>query len=380
MESKSTEYGNDISPVDLRCSTACTRAGYLALICSALALALLTPLALETELNSLGQYVALRINLSDAVKKLEQDPCWQELSNKSAALDFDQTPFEKHLGLVCEYEGDGSKGHLSAPPPIPNQRNASIKMPDVQKDISKDNLPPGKVTGFRVSLSSSIIPLEEIDRLMTELGDGVRLASIRSNFPRFNYAIYRWAMLRDQMRSRNIVTLNNGESVGTRAPSTVPNYVPDYTPEEIHKLLTINNIRRLANMDQPDISDFERERGAVSAFSLPSVQLPVTSKIASTLVEAGILVALLYFWLYQQEAQQSRSFPAAGTLFGVLSRSVASRSLFVILVIVPPLAATFLALKSVTTYSYYYVNWIMATCSVVATIMIVWHSRLLFRK
>jgi hypothetical protein len=254
-------------------------------------------------------------------------------------------------------------------------------MPPAQPSNSSKDDPPGPPSAPRIfGISSSITPLEEIEEIMIGLGDGKMLSQARKHFSPFNYSIYRWALLRHQMARTNVVTFTKAVVViPTGEASSDPTFIQDFLKDEIRNHLTVNNIRRLALYDPPGLSDFDREKGAITPFSLPSAQIPLTPTMASTLVEAGLILSLLYFWLYQQEAQSSKSFPAAGTLFGAISRSVGARILFVTLIAVPLVTAMFLAIKLPTDYSYFLLNYVLAGAVLIAAITVGLSSRLLRR-
>lgn len=91
----------------MRCSTACTRAGLLALVMSLLALLLIQPLRKEWDIRALGRYVSLRLDLSESLKELDQDPCWKALTMGQDGKNANRWPLSKLHDIFCS----DAKGH-----------------------------------------------------------------------------------------------------------------------------------------------------------------------------------------------------------------------------------------------------------------------------
>jgi hypothetical protein len=65
------------------------------------------------------------------------------------------------------------------------------------------------------------------------------------------------------------------------------------------------------------------------------------------LIEVALLLLTAYFWIWYREARVSPNFPVSGTLFGALARSASSRFMFSLLILLPPIAAALVALRTV---------------------------------
>jgi len=379
-----TEENGQISQIDLRCSVACTRAGYIVLALAAIGFSLLHPLKVQKIHEALGRYVVLRINLSAAMGKLEEEPCWKQVLKSQSANSIDQLPFGKLLDVQCAIEKDGILVRFPQPTSLSDKNNTSIEILKSQ-DKSTDhqqNLPPGPPIGFRIW--ASIQALDDIHASLVGLGDGKVLAMARQSTMGFNYSIYRWAAL---IRTTKAATSGRltGQPVtllsGDKAQADIdPNFVPDISEAEIKSSLTLADIRKLAKTEEPQLAELEKVMGDPSKVSIPLTSIPVTIPVASTLTEAGILFSLMYFWLFQQEAQASQTFPAPGTLFSALNRSVGSRFLFGVMILIPPGAAILVAWRSLPSYTYYQVNWSLAVGTLATALVIAMTSKVLHNK
>jgi hypothetical protein len=114
------------------------------------------------------------------------------------------------------------------------------------------------------------------------------------------------------------------------------------------RVLTISDARRLSAEAPFTIEQFDTMTEAFQRISLPgfSFGLPFVSAMAIT--ELVLALALIWFWLYYQEARRCAGFPSAGTLFAVLSRSPASQAVFVLLLALPVAASVYLGVAVIT--------------------------------
>lgn len=112
--------------------------------------------------------------------------------------------------------------------------------------------------------------------------------------------------------------------------------------------LTLENIRELSSYQLPSISDVEIPLTEQTRFSLSPTALSLSLAAAPLFVEFVLLFSLIYFWLFQCEAQRSESYPAPATLFGVLYRTPLSQGIFFLLILIPPFAAAMLAMRSLS--------------------------------
>lgn len=369
----------DTPQVDHRCSVACTRAGYIALIFSAVGFSLLHPLYVQSVDEALGQYVALRINLSAALDELKDDACWNDLVKHAGNNSPEDLPLEKLFTVQCRYERNHTVAQFNTNAPPKNKATLSIEMPPkkTSEKTVPDTTPPGAPT---LSISSPLPAFENLENTMTELGNGKLLTMARKASPEFDYSIFRWASLRRKLGAATQGKFGGHQVVllsGTSDASD-PNFVPDLSRDALKKTFTLSDIRKLAAYDQPMLDDLRKATmDRPSRVSIPMTPIPVTTQVAATLVEGGLLASLVYFWLFQQEAQSSKTFPFAGTLFSAFSRSRGSKILFGLMIATPAIASVLLALRSPTSYSSYAINWVMAAGIVLCAFAIAWTSRIL---
>jgi hypothetical protein len=122
-------------------------------------------------------------------------------------------------------------------------------------------------------------------------------------------------------------------------------YVASYTREELLKNLRLPDLAMLATHEPPTRAHAEALEKEQASITFPSLGVTTGLHPGATLVQFAIIISLAYFWLYYREARQSPRFPVAGTLFGALARTRASRAIFSALLVIPPAAAGMLASK-----------------------------------
>jgi hypothetical protein len=127
---------------------------------------------------------------------------------------------------------------------------------------------------------------------------------------------------------------------------------PNTSLEEEIKYLTFEDIRRLANYEQPELGELEPHIKELSHFNLPSLGIPLGLIMATRIIESALLFFLAYFWLFQREAMLSKNYPATGTLFGVFQRTFISRNMFKVFMALPSVVAVLLGIKSIA-YTYW---------------------------
>jgi hypothetical protein len=160
-------------------------------------------------------------------------------------------------------------------------------------------------------------------------------------------SVYKWTTLLNQLIFRNMsrrarLAGRPGDGVYWGGTRDLP--LGLLLADQAQNVLTLADVRRLADYELPDVNEVERiiaERGRVT---LPTTAaMPLSLSTGVILVEFGLLLFLNYFSLFQQEAQRSERFPARGTLFAVFSRTRASRTLLVSYICIPATAAILLA-------------------------------------
>jgi hypothetical protein len=158
------------------------------------------------------------------------------------------------------------------------------------------------------------------------------LERARNYSHRYNLSIYGWQMLWYRIQREYRISTPPGEYSKTVSSAVLS--------------LTFSNLVQLLNYELPTMSDVEILHKEQASVTLPSLGVPVGLVSATLFLEIGLLLAVFYFWIWYTEAAVSENFPAPGTLFGAIARSLLSRLIFLLLIWVPPIAGVWLALKS----------------------------------
>jgi hypothetical protein len=313
------------SPLDRACSASCTKSGIAALVFSAFAMSLMQPLMQIDAFNALSAYVGSRLTLKTALDVLDSDRCWQALR---AEPGLEKRPLVRLKDRSCFYTADdklitdteASKSRRSppvAPPPSTSQKNAP----------SSRAVPPPP-SGLMVG--GPPLAFDEIQQALSVLGQRETLRLAGSVFPfRFGWSIYWW-----QRRAEDLTK------------KTSPDHTIDDKNLHLDESLSIDDARILADFQFLNPSLVEQAVLDETRINLPNAKTSLTLGTSTNLVELAILLSVFYFWLYQQEARRSPTFPAPGTLFGVFSQSRTSLIVFHLLVAVPACCAVLLASRS----------------------------------
>jgi len=318
---------NEPSPVDIRCSEACTRTGLTILLLTAFVFSLIPLWREEIVGKELGHYIQLRNNLTYKLDELDADKDWKEFPKE-------QNPDERELSVLVKYEW-GSKKNVDPAPDV-----AILSSP------TAPITPPSAPTALTVT-TPSLTPtiLGDIIETLKELDDGELTALVHSTSYAPSNSIYKWQLLRIRL-------LNNKTS-------------------KLLEDLTITEVRQLAAYERLSVDSRKLQEGGKRiplSLTIPEVGI----EQATLLVEAALIGALFYFWLFQSEAEYSPSFPASATLFGAVSRTRTSHAVFLILIFIPFIAAALIAWQS---FSDSKINIITAVLMLIPSYLILHRAR-----
>jgi len=342
--------GDNIEPegrpsLERACSTSCTRAGVSALLFSVLAYSMLQPVARTNALNALSKYTQARLELSVAVDSLDRDSCWQKLVSQG---DSNQTPEKWTIAALKEQKCEVGKPveriqtaqELSSRDTLQNTRDgkAGAKAPGP---------PQGVASAPRIFFP--FMPAHSIGEALAKLADQDSLTLARSIFQyRFGSSIYKWEFLLSQLVYRNRSEWEfhresgpGGKVVTYLRTPTGGVQVPKSRADELQTLLTLADVRELAKYELPDSAAIEQAMLNELRFILPQAGTALNLVSGGiTIILLGLLVSLIYFWLYQREARLiATSVPGAtptpATLFSIFRRSGVSRLIFLLLDLLP---------------------------------------------
>jgi hypothetical protein len=176
---------------------------------------------------------------------------------------------------------------------------------------------------------------------------------------RYNHYVYRWEILLDQLAYHNMQKEGPTEGSSSTRYYRIYGY-PDIGVIKFYdssfnrkkyddypiRHLTLADVRKLSSYDPLTFSEIDRPINEQAQFSLSPSSPLLAHEAAAIFVEIFILISLIYFYIFQCEAKQSSSFPAAATLFGVFSRRCLFRFIFYVLLLFPPFATILLSIWS----------------------------------
>lgn len=340
------------SQVDIRCSSACSRAAVTALLLSAIAISIIQPINEMKALTALREYISLRDMLKIEIEELQTDPCFIALNNNIGKEKIKKFSLSKLFDYECS--SSDLSGMIDDNSKLgPKKMEAALAPKISSAEVSKNSRPaiPAPPTDFSASVIYQIPKIVEVSEIIYELGNHEVIKLARSTSYKFNRDIYQWEVMRERMLINNmrLIPAGQGAFIVPDNQKSVELQTEDRTrfnKEALMKYLNLNDVIQLAEYKLPDSNDLQALLRDRVSFKLPSLDQPIDLKFAIIFIEIGLALSVFYFWMYQREAQRSDSYPAIGTLFGVLSRSILTRLLFLLLTIVPPIASILLAIYS----------------------------------
>ena len=320
----------EASPLDIRCSTACTRAGVASLLLVVVMFSLLGIQHRITRFNHLGNYLDLRLKLEIDLEELKFDPCWQKLCETEPK---DKIENDWDLNRLLKYECQ-FKNPVSSD--IPHEKRDN-RIPESDSGPR----PPPPPTGLTLMATVTIDAIKRISDTMNKLCDDDQLALAGQYSFRYSASIWKWQRLRD-----SVLTQVSGQTIyfglWSRPDEAEPVPVENPRGWAVGKL-TIKDIKLLAEYEMPEPDNIESVKKELETIFLPNIGRPLTFGPALLIVEAALSLLMFYFLLFQREAERSSSFPATGTLFGIFLKNRFSHSVFLALIALPPIFTFILA-------------------------------------
>lgn len=354
------------SQVDIRCSSACSRAAVTALLLSAIAISIIQPINEMKALTALSKYISLRDMLKIEIEELQTDPCFISLNNNIGKEKIKKFSLSKLLDYKCS--SSDLSGKIDGNSKLGSEKKEAAFAPKTSSTVVSKKAPQAPSS---LSLIYQIPKVVEISEIIYELGNHEVIKLARSTSYKFNRDIYQWEVLRYRMLNNNmrLIPADNQKSIELQTEDRTR-----FNKEALLiKYLNLNDVIQLAEYKLPDSNDLQVLLRDRVSFKLPSLDQPIGLTFAIILIEIGLALSVFYFWMYQREAQRSDSYPAIGTLFCVLSRSILTRLLFLLLTIVPPIASILLAIYS---WSVSYFSIIIAILVSVCSISIAFDSKM----
>jgi len=268
------------------------------------------------QLDSLLDYAYWRTTLNEAVELLQMDPCWENLSRESTS----GTPADfLSLSELSDYECTKSRN-------MRPEDLAALQQKREEERLTTGGPPGAIITG--VHTTDPIPHVETILESFSALAEDGKIEA-RNFSAKYNHSIYKWEALWKQTRVRlGVVEVNQ----------------PWYA------YCTIRDVEKLAKYELPDLAEIEQFAEQYQ-MPLPGFPAQTTFPLGTLLLRICVLLSILYYWVYCQQAQSSRNFPAAGTLFGVFNQSILTKAIFGFLILSPAMASILLESRSFSLFS-----------------------------
>jgi hypothetical protein len=324
----------DVAPnIEDIASGTCTRAGAFALLLT-IALSSLIPLWWRRPYErALGKYIAARVNLALSLEELRDDPYWQlyeKEHNNAVSTSISQLQ-DAQVQLISTSSVATSGGRSA-------RTGVSHSLPS----------PPTMLT------ATVTVPIEEMPLIaasLRNLNDSGTLTGSRraSNF--FSFSILRWVEKRNYLAYQNLAGGKchmNGDLFERKPWLTSAYYVPSLRPDVLLTCVTLEDVRKLSELEYPIISDNIDIGGHIAKeVSLSPGSFPHQDLLVASLSgQIFLAFVIMYFRAYTAESISSPAFPSPGTLFGAFSKSASSSITFLLALWAPVVVSLAIALVS----------------------------------
>jgi hypothetical protein len=345
------------------------------MVLSALAFGLLRPIEKLRSLWALLDYMGARMTMNRALEVLPSDPAWRFLQASEHGPDALSTwPLQRLLDYKSREVGVQQQ-------PVEDSPGERLRVKPVPRKANEPPGPPGQA-GVRVQIimEESVWPLHALASALDQLGNGDTLTRAMKYSARYQISVSQWTSLRADLVFQSM-SRNPPKESALFPPRMEEEAVPgewrigDFSREMTRQYLTMPQIETLARSGLPTVEEAEALLKQFEAGTLPPVGVGVSYATALVVVEFGLLFSCIYFWLFYREARRSPEFPSEGTLFGALSRTRMSRSLFVLAQAVPAISAVLLARRSAWMGGYQWI-WGVAALVFIWAVLIRWLGEL----
>lgn len=339
--------------IAMRCSEACTRSGLAALVLSGVAFGLLPVIDEAVRINSLTQYLNLRLALAETINQVENDDCWKSLVSNSATatLSLEQIA---HLDCVEISNQEGSVFRFapkngqdktatlltqdSVPPSILNLDSSTQHVvPDTTR---LKQLPPP--TAIAITMNHGMPQLASLTEIIGYLNNTSLLETARSVGTRFDHSIYRWS---EFTRNTMLRRMRSGNVFNDSDDREHPEQEDKGGERNFWFTLNIDDLTAIARYELPPYEVSDEMQGRRQRVSIPAFPVPMDLRVGATILLAGLLLVAAYFLLYLQEARRNDTYPDRGTLFAVFYQQKYNHLLFIGLSLIPLISSILLTAK-----------------------------------
>jgi len=284
------------------------------------------------QLDALLKYMSARLILNEELTRLEDDMVWKALMASPEAA---QARMFWTIDKLLTYPEESKSTKVEQKPAAPGSKTSAVLVAP---------------TNLMITTTRRIEPLHRMAAALALLGNDETLTLARRYSARADRTIYDWLSVRTRLLNETF-TRDNSKIVDVPAESLAgANLAQNVSRDEQTKRttlkLTFPQLHELTNFAPPALSEAEVLLKEQTSVTLPSLGIPIGLIEGAYIVEVGILLSLIYFWVYYREARRSPQFPAEATLFGVFARTRLTRFVFFCLLTLPPIAGAILAEKS----------------------------------
>jgi hypothetical protein len=321
----------------------------------------------------LGRYLALRLNLAAAIDSLDEDPLWREwkLTNNAEAMPIGQlakvrvnftalsrpdSPHQDTLQPDKPPEGSPTKRPAAAPrspnnapdgPPgkteigalagIAETRPASFNL--LQNGPTCKPTDPGCPAAPTLVSAEVFVQLavaQQIADFLAQLNDSDLLTRTRNASNLFSFAVYRWAVKRDNLIAQSRFKsgspiLKSYDGPDSQSPG---NFTPAADTADLLGL-TLSAVRELAKAELPPVDDGVKLDANDDGVELTTGSLPRSLYGASLFGQVLLFFAVVYFGAFALGAVSAEDFPEDESIFAAFARTRLSHVVFLVAVWTP---------------------------------------------
>ncbi len=359
--------------VEIAASSACTRAGTLALLLSAFLFLSIRYWRDEPNYAALAEYLNHRYALADAVENLKDSVLWARYANthpEALLLSLAQLK-----DLQVEAWADGPPAQSAQPKRLqekkpsvaahPNQLNkksppaglGAIAPPSGLSASTSGSGPPALAgvpakkkknisvappSAVRVVMTSTIDEAGGIANALKRVNDfeNLRRTQNVSNF--FSVSIARW------MNKETYLIYANYLAKRCNPRTSRPDRL-DLNDETLFTCLSIRDVQALSDFELPPLSnsiDIGGRVGVGPKIEISPGELPRELRLATITAQILLVFLLLYFGVFTSEAVRRNTFPAPGTLFGGFAQYRWTRIILLLALLVPVMSSVTIAVIS----------------------------------
>ena len=390
MSSKHTEADEALKRA-VSTSEACTRSGTVALLASLALLGLVPSWNLASSERDAYRYYTYRLRLEVAVDALLVSPSWKSyLEDNPEAEDQPlselatanyESPTRKwraahgagaspSLAIAGAAASTGTTNGARVPPKA-LATSAPSHSPKRPEGGSRQ---PAALAAPTLTIASPITEVGPIVDNIVALDDPVLLAAAQKGSNSRMLSIAKW-----QTKFYGLITSGmsrsapGGLAIQPAEPASASGSVPPLGRATVLANLRMRDAIELAQYQMPELSRpaIRDSAGGYEADLNNLNALPKTLDGATSALELLLVAVMTYFAVFTQHATAGRGFRAPGTLFGAFTATSTARSIFTALLIVPPLAAVFVAAFGKT--------WWLWALAVLNSVPAFWTMYLLYR-